>query len=237
MIPGIIASGAGIVITNPVTYAAWFHAHWAEDPAWTNPGNGVGVSSWHDSGTGVADLANFTGTQQPIFRSTVAALNNKAGVQFDGSNDVLGNIFAGGANQTLTQVVIGSFTGTGAIQTIAPQGTGATAKGIHITAANLWALENGTQVTSATSVTTGAHLLIATNAGASSTLEVDGVQVLSGNAGAGNQGGDWRLGARGSTPVEVTNGHFAFYGLITGTLTSTQKSDLLAYARSYYGTP
>jgi hypothetical protein len=67
----------------------WTEAYWADDPDWSNPGDGNSVSSWRSGGSGARAVENGTGANQPIFRSSVLALNNHAAVDFDGSNDNL----------------------------------------------------------------------------------------------------------------------------------------------------
>lgn len=67
----------------------WNYAYWADDPLWANPGNGNAISSWRDAGPTSSHLVQATGSKQPIFRSSVAGLNNRAGIDFDGVDDIL----------------------------------------------------------------------------------------------------------------------------------------------------
>jgi len=64
----------------------WSEVLWAEDPAWTNPGDGNPVSSWRNAGSiGSAGDATGSGATRPIYRAAYANLNNKPAVEFDGT--------------------------------------------------------------------------------------------------------------------------------------------------------
>lgn len=57
----------------------WAKAVWAEDPAWTNPGNGATSTTWHDAGYLGGD---FTATTGPTFRSTSASFGSRPIMEF-----------------------------------------------------------------------------------------------------------------------------------------------------------
>lgn len=73
---------------NPLTGVAWHHVYWADNPADAFV-NGAAVATWQDGGSNNVDLSQASAGSRPIFRSSVAALNGKGGVEFDGSNDVM----------------------------------------------------------------------------------------------------------------------------------------------------
>jgi len=75
---------------DPCTALAWNKCLWADDPLWTwRPSNGNPVSTWRNAGSVTGDAEQLTANLQPLFQSSVAALNGKGAVQFDGVNDYM----------------------------------------------------------------------------------------------------------------------------------------------------
>jgi hypothetical protein len=90
----------------------WHCAAWADDPNWTNPGDGNAVDSWLDGTGNGRTPVQASGSLQPVFRAAVADLNGHAAVQFDGADDWLASApFTSQANPTL--VWIGTADGPG----------------------------------------------------------------------------------------------------------------------------
>jgi hypothetical protein len=65
-------------LTDPLGAIPWTKAAWADDPAWTNPGNGNTVTTWRNAGSVAGD---FTNVSSPVFRASVAAFNGHAAVE------------------------------------------------------------------------------------------------------------------------------------------------------------
>jgi hypothetical protein len=68
----------------------WDQGAWyAEDPDWTNPGNGGAVSQWDDGGSGLArHMVQATSSRQPTYSAAHASFNNKPAVVVDGGDDL-----------------------------------------------------------------------------------------------------------------------------------------------------
>jgi hypothetical protein len=81
----LLQAGGGAF--SPLNYGSPVHAFWAEDPAWSDPGDGNAVSSWRNDGSDGTAATQASGTLQPIFRS--AGVNGKPSIEFDGANDYL----------------------------------------------------------------------------------------------------------------------------------------------------
>lgn len=73
---------------DPLTALSWHAVFWADDPAWTPPADGGAVSSWRDGSGNGRNATQGTGTNQPAYRASEAALNGHAAVDF-GNDDVL----------------------------------------------------------------------------------------------------------------------------------------------------
>lgn len=103
-------------VFDPLTSLAWTVAHWADDPLWTNPGNGNAASSWRDGSGNSRTVSQGTGANQPLFTSASSLLNNKGALTFDGTNDYLqSSTFTAVASGTHSMIAImttgSSYTG------------------------------------------------------------------------------------------------------------------------------
>lgn len=67
-------------------------------------------------------------------------------------------------------------------------------------------------------------------------LHLDGTSIASGSAGTENLSGV-RLAANAGGTADFGHLQIAFVGLKDGTLTAQERSDLLAWSQSHYGTP
>lgn len=224
---------AGGSTFDPLTIP-WHRAVWAEDPAWTPPADGGAVASWPDASGNARGYSQTDVTMQPLFRSSVAALNGRPAVHFDGSNDNLTAVFAA-VNQPVGFFAVINLTKT-ATSTVFDAGGGGTTRGLQTTSASAWQLSFGTTVAAGLTATTGGHALFVLADGANSIARQDGVDGTVVNAGTGNANAP-RLGARGSLAFEPLGGHVAFFGTTNRDFTATESADLLGWARSHYGTP
>jgi hypothetical protein len=75
---------------NPLTHgpAGLIHGGWAEDPAWSNPGDGGLVTSWRNA-SGGGDPAQGTVGNQPTWRKSVSIFSGRSAVQFNGTSTFL----------------------------------------------------------------------------------------------------------------------------------------------------
>lgn len=139
-------AGASPGAVSPLTPVTWAAAFWADDPSWSNPGDGNAVSSWRDGSGNGNTLAQGTGSKQPLFRSSVTNLNGKAGVDFDGTDDIL--TYASGPVITQACSVVAAFeikTTPGAVKAISDAG-GTSRCAIAANYPNGWTLYMGAGV-------------------------------------------------------------------------------------------
>lgn len=213
----------------------WVDAYWASDPSWTPPADGGAVSTWRDAGTRALAAVQATGANQPLYRAAYANLNSKPAVEFDGINDILTSATGTAVSQPYDVVCVaylGSVTLSGVV---ACSVNSTNDRCIGWAGLGTWRSGFGTATASAGNATTGKHFFHAGANGASSVLDVDGSNVISASAGT-DQWNANRIGARASAS-EQTTGAIAFVGVIDRALTTQEKSDLLAWSQSTYGTP
>lgn len=217
---------------NPLTQVTALHAVWAEDPSWTNPGNGNPVDSWRNQ-SGGGDPAN-TGTNRPTFRSSTAAFNNRATVEFASASSQYLDFNIADQAQSFKLLLVCSAA-TGAAQRFLGRGAAATAQGLGVTAGNAYSLHYGANLNGSTS-DANPHVLRATVNGASSQLWKDGSSILSGSASTGNQQ-RFLLGAGydGSAFGNYLNGHIAFAAIYSGATSDTDLATLETALKSHYG--
>lgn len=101
-IPGPIDAAAISVETDPPE-VGWHAAWWAAD---VSLGDGDAVSTWNDRTGNGRDLTQATSGRYPLFRPTVSSLNNKAAVEFDGTDDYLRWTSGSGLSQPFTYVLV-----------------------------------------------------------------------------------------------------------------------------------
>ena len=217
------AAGGG----DPFTMVAWHAAHWASDPGWTPPADGGLVNTWPD-GSGNSRTMSTAGG--PVFRVAAATLNNKPGVDFDGVDDRTFSASFSVPQPYAMVAVLRAATTAGDRYALSAGGT----TGLFISA-GIWKLYAGTAIAGG-AADTSHHLVVATVAGASSTVTVDGVQVLTGNVGA-TAATIWKIAVYGGSNVSFGQYVYGFVGFKAGALTGGESSALLAWSRSFYGTP
>lgn len=220
--------GATASVFSPLDIA-WHHAYWADAPDWTDPGDGNAVSQWDDASGNARHIVQATGGNQPLFRSSVANLNSKGGVDFDGTDDYLDVTFAADITDVTETIIVcnvDATSGGGILHS--PVAT--KARAVVISGGN-WALDGGTLQTG-TSASTGAKALRAVW-DATDTLDVNGTNRISANAGTEDMGGI-RLGTNAGTSTPF-NGQIAFVATKVGGLTTQERSDITDWISSYYG--
>lgn len=220
-------TGGGGGSFDPLSIA-WDLAFWAEDPSWTNPGDGNAVSQWDDASGNGLHLTQGTGSQQPTYRASTAAFNGQPTVEFAidwmstaGFTAIAtGDVFCVASSETSSFVWAGND-GSHRWDLL------------HASSGNFALHNGGSYITVAGD--TDPHAIRATY-DSTDVLNVDGTDILSGNAGTHSLDGLYV----GRYYFDTTNrlaGHIAFLGIIDGGLTAQERSDLLAWSQSHYGTP
>ena len=203
---------------DPLKAIPWHSVFWAGDPAWSNPGDGNAVTTWRDGSGNGRDLGG-SGTARPLFRASVAALNNRPAVQGDGVDDLLSVTFTS-VPQPYSLVIVASMTG-GTFPSAA--GGGAATNGsdmvlVYRSTSGFFKIFAGSADVGPTSGDANPRAFRALFNGASSALAV-GSGVTTGNPGTRAIN---RLNVCG-TPYTGANvrssGHVAFVGLRSGDVT------------------
>lgn len=209
---------------NPLDGAKYLtplHAVWAGDPAWTNPGDGNAVSSWRNGGSVGGDPAQATATAKPTFRASVAALNNRPAVEFDGGDSL--NFDVADIAIPFYAVAVGVLSGSGVARTMLGFST-TTALRLGCSAGNAWFASDGTALAAGTT-DSNAHVLEAVLNGASSSLRLDGTQIASG---AGGNTGLARF-VIGASNGNNWLGHIAFAAIYSGSSRDANLARALGY--------
>lgn len=235
---GRFASGGGGF--NPLTLVSWHSAYWAEDPDWTNPGDGNAVTDWTDGSGNGRDLTQGTGTKRPLYRASVAALNGQPALEFDGTDDFLQTASSFTVTSgTLTKVIIYQLRshagGNRHVWSAMDNFTNRadvfrTGAGHYIYGS---AAAGGSAIFIGGGTSTFNGVLEIDTFGSSGKVEINGSSVATGSGAAALTthciGG--YLGA------EVSASTVAFAGMYLGTLTNDEKDALLAWSQDHYGTP
>ena len=234
-------AASGLLTTDPPAPGGmpldidWHAAFWAEDPDWTNPGDGNSVASWKNAGSGdFGNATQGTASLQPIFHSSDAAFNGKPVVQGDTSDDYLVTGAGTEIAQPNTWVVIAAST-SGSEHIMDGRVSGRRTTVYRWQNLRWFAGDNRSPGVNLGTDGTSPHLVVAEANGSSSVLEIDGTQEDAGNIGTN--------GLDGVTLFSFVNGgggyggKIAFAGIYNGTLTSQEKADILAWSRSHYATP
>lgn len=217
---------------NPLTFIPVLHGSWADDPLWTNPGDGAAVTSWRNH-SGGGDPAS-SGANRPTFDAVNPAYGNRATLHFASASNQRLNVDIANVAQAFKVVIVGDHGNAGAGERIMGFGT-ALANGIGHGAGNVWSLQAGTALTGSAS-DLNPRVFRATVNGASSQLWVNESSVASGNAGT-NQLVLLTLGAGSlstSSFGNPLNGDIAFYGIYPSTVSDASLSVLVAKLRAYY---
>lgn len=202
---------------NPLTCGiSWRAAYWADDPLWTNPGNGGSVASLRD-GSGNGYTLAATGTAQPTFRSAVTNLNGKAGIEFDGTSDAL---------RLNTPVLTQSYSVVLVAEVLATSGTpifsdsyGAGRSALFINAGATWSAFAGSSVLSGGAPSTGKHAFRMLANNASSAINVDGSNTT-GTLGTSTGFTGITLGAFNGGASNWANFRLGFWGVYQGDITA-----------------
>jgi hypothetical protein len=207
----------------------WVAAYWAENPGQSFTPDQA-VSQWDDGSGHARHATQATSGTRPVYRASVAGLNHKPGIEFDGARQL------GSADYSVTQpytiVAVGDLAALTGTRVLVSAGTTVASSGLWY-GVDGWGLAFGASIQSPNVPTTGAHLWVAHGSGAASTLERDGTVIVSGNAGVTTIPRTSIGGRTAATPTFI--GDLAFVGIIDRALTVTEKNHLLAWAQTEYG--
>jgi hypothetical protein len=217
---------------------AWY----AEDPDWTDPGDGGLIDQWDDGGSGTARHMLATTTARPTYSAAVAAFNGQPAVTVDGGDkmSISGTITA--PTRPYSIVVIGKFGSIASSSGLIGRGTGG-ANTCHLYANQptgefrLYAGGTALQYVAA-AADTDVHLFrcLVTSTASAAVLEVDGT-AATGSLGA--QPDITSIGlfavSGGSSPATSGSG-IAFAGLFSGDVADDAGwADFKAEAATHYG--
>lgn len=236
--PYMHGAGAPPPAFDPGSITTWHSLMWAENPAQALV-DGTQYAQWDDmSGNNRHVSDRGLGVQyHPVFRSSVAALNNKPAFEFDGVDDFFATTTLYTlVNQTYSIACIGAATDrlTGEIQAFFGGSTSANRHDLFYFSDNVLYSNAGTSLAGGAADTTK-HLFIAEFNGQTSKLWKDGVQVGSGAAGSHRSSGLF-VGSIYNIQFPL-DGYIAMVGLKSAVFTVGERDALLAGAQSHYGTP
>lgn len=216
--------------------------------------NGVAFNDWLNKGSLGGTFSNATGTQRPLFASSL--LNGRAGATFDGVDDRLVSSLAAASftflhNGTGATIYSVARTSTSAVHTIAATSTGAAASvGVlhryNTGFAASYAMADGTALRiaingAAASVNNGLFDVMASTLASVDTPDasvyVQGTSVITGNAAAftaSNPSSTLVVGANPSGGFPL-GGDLVCLLVYTGAHDASQRAAVLAFLQSKYG--
>jgi len=187
----------------------------------------TGVSQWNDKSGNSRHATQSTANNQPSYAST---RNGRRVLTYDGANDTMRTtVFA--LNQPSTMFVVANCT----TNTNIIDGFLSTRAGVARRASGHWAIYAGIDLFDGTSDSAWNVLECETN-GASSSLRVNGVQIISGNAGAQNCTGGLSFGSYNNTGSYMT-GDMGEVITTNGILSASTLAAIRAYLKAKWGTP
>ena len=226
---------------NPLT--GWttdpVHGFWASDPLWTPPADGAGVSSWRNGGTGTGDLAQGSGSLQPLYRASTAAFGNRPTVQGDGTDDYLTTTF-GASISSYPWYVVCVFSKSKAANASEAiwddKGSDPAGYALYTdTGASTWRTGVFAELAGGTA-DTSPHLAVVTFNDASSSIAIDGTSVASGTVGTVHAANGVTLFAARTFAGYFSGGHIAYWALFTTNPTSQAEwTTFKAWVTNYYG--
>ena len=208
----------------------WHAAFYADDLARSD---GASVATWSDSSGNSRDATAPSPAQEPTLRLSDAAMGGEPTVKFDGIDDYMSTT-AFASLLPFTFVVVGRTRQVdGNLPFVAGtwDGSSGSPPGLIREFDNRFAIFNGTS-RSVTFSDTDAHIFIVEFAAGNDTAQVDSLETS-------KSAGDKAAVGVGLGRFSSLNGpvDLSFVGLLDGTLTSQEKSDLLAWSQDKYGTP
>jgi Fibronectin type III domain len=215
----------------PFNIAPWTLVMWAEDPTMTPPSNGATIpSTWNQPGT-YTTAATWARVGTPTF--ITSWVGGRPAISFPQGGRLTAAMAATNQNHVTVAFVAETTTSESDLcdsvtPQVGPDRLVLDRSGSH------WRMYRGNNTDTGIG-DASPHLFIARffNDGAD-TLTIDGVTRLSSFSCGSLAGPNIALGSSTSNTDHVTS-KIAFAGVITGELSTTQRSDLLAWFHSYYG--
>lgn len=194
--------------------------------------DGGAVASWPDEAS-ARSATQATGAKQPLYRASSAGMGNRPVVEFSAAaaSSLATSLFTALA-QPNEIFIVARMRATTAGKFMFDGASGSRHL-LEVVAGPVWDMYGGIDITGGTPDTSKHAFALLFDA--TDTLTIDGTGVLSGNAGAQNIT-TIVLGAafNGTSSADVD---IAFFGLSDVALTAQQRTNLLAWSRSFYGTP
>jgi len=240
---------SGVLVLAPVsvpTSVAWHSSFWASDPWWTPPANGVAISTgagggWRDGSGNGHNMTTVAGG--PIYRSGVSGvLNVKPTIQFDGVDDRMNTSNFAAVNSPVSMVFVIQIPSVGVNNAKMIGGAGNGGGPCFGTFHSKWLTEMFLQGTEGGTVTNNSsqlvYVLFGVGGGSNVDFYVNGVLVYHPAVSTSTMPPtSWLLGDGTSSPPRPGSFYVAFAGFKSGALTTQEHADLLAWSRSFYGTP
>lgn len=228
---------SGTASFDPLTAITWEAVFFAEDGDWMNPGDGNAVSQWDDASGNSRHASQVTSGKRPIYRSSVAALNNKPALDFTRASQQSLSTASWTLAQTLSYVAVANLDATAGENYLLHGGSAASPLIGDTNSSNKWQMYAGTTVReSAGAPDTAGHLFTWVYAGASSVAYLDGTSIISG-ASPGTTGIAAGLNIGKFATAETANwdGAIAFVGVYAGDITAhAQYANLKTFFAAHY---
>jgi hypothetical protein len=226
----LIVQGAVLPATPVPTDVAGLKA-WHKADAITANDNDA-LSAWTDSSGNGNNLAQGTGINQPIYKTSI--MNGKPVVRFDGSNDNLASTFGTGQSSPYTVFVVSQFSASGTSQKMIFDGVSDASAAIFRSVSNdAWYVNNGSQIGPATGASDVKHVYTAVFNGSSSSLSIDGGTPATGTLGTPSLAGI-TVGCRGNG-TECADADIPEVIVYSGALSASDIDTVETYLGDKYG--
>lgn len=203
-----------------------------QDSAMTTPvvNTGDPVGAWVDQIVAADEVAQAVTAAKPTYRATVAALNNKPALQFDGG-DWLQGAWSALIAQPITYFCVSQFTNLTGIKVIWDGDDATNRNEVYSTSGSL-GMYAGSAITGVAAMTNVA-IRVAEFNGINSNLYVNGASAITGDPGAAGIDG-LTLGSFYGVSSGYFVGYIAEHLTYVGTLTAAQKNIVQTYLAAKY---
>lgn len=217
--------GSSFVPSDLANMTLWLKS----DTGTSSQVDGTAISQWDDQSGNGFNAVQATAAKQPTYRASV--VNGHPTIRFDGTDDLMTTTFSSTLAQPNTVFFVAKINVSG--DKAFMDGLSDTTRAMVREFSGAWHYYAGGAATvSGGTPDTAWHIFGMTWDGASSSLDVDGVTVASGDSGTQGLGG-LTIGAlyAGSIPF---NGDFAEIAVYSDSKTSEEKTNWYNYASSRY---